>query len=117
MKDAGLTMPADPPSMGKGMNGVSEATLEAVKVLFRAAGYDQEAIERALVALDGGEEAPTRPAKLFTAQDVCGWLGISLSTLWRWKIPHVKICGLRRFYRSDVEKFLNSRYIRRPHIS
>lgn len=98
------------------MNSVSEATLEAARVLFRAAGYNPEAIERALVALDGREEASTAPEELFTAQDVCEWLGISLSTLWRWKIPHVKICGLRRFYRSDVERFLNSRYTRRPHI-
>lgn len=116
MKDAAPTMPADSYSRSKEMNGVGEATLEAARVLFRAAGYTPDAIDRALVALHGREEAPTRPAELLAAQDVCDWLGVSLSTLWRWKIPHVKICGLRRFYRNEVEKFLHSRYVRKPHI-
>lgn len=91
-----------------------EATLEAVKTLLRSVGYDEESIVRSLAALDGPEAVSALPDQLLTAQEVCRWLGISLSTVWRWKIPHIRVCGPRRFYRRDVEKFLNSRYVHTP---
>jgi excisionase family DNA binding protein len=93
------------------------ATLDAVKTLLQAADYDTQAIARALTALNGAENDPLTPDQLLTAREVCTWLGISLSTVWRWKIPHVRVCGLRRFYRRDVEMFLSSRYVRNRELT
>jgi excisionase family DNA binding protein len=46
---------------------------------------------------------------LLSAKEVCEWLGISYTTLWRLNIPHIKLNHLRRFYRSEVKEFLDSK--------
>ena len=80
--------------------------------LLRAAGYEEDAIESAFLVLCNGVDGGALSDEILSARDVCELIGISLSTLWRWKISHVRVGGLRRFYRSDVEKFLNRRYVR-----
>ena len=89
-----------------------DANLEAARTLLRAAGYEEDAIESAFFVLCNGTEGDPVPDEMLSARDVCGLIGISLSTLWRWEIPHVRVGGLRRFYRSDIDKFLNRRYVR-----
>ena len=89
-----------------------DANLEAARTLLRAAGYEDDAIEHALLLLCNGTDEVAATDELLSARAVCELIGISLSTLWRWEIPHVRVGGLRRFYRSDIEKFLNRRYVR-----
>ena len=89
-----------------------DANLEAAKTLLRAAGYEDDAIESAFVVLCNGADEAAPADEMLSAREVCDLIGISLSTLWRWGIPHVRVGGLRRFYRSDVDKFLNRRYVR-----
>ncbi|VGO19131.1 helix-turn-helix domain-containing protein [Pontiella sulfatireligans] len=92
---------------------LDDPNLSAARTLLRAAGHDDEAIDRAFYALQEWERcAEVSLDNLLSAREVCDWLGISLSTLWRWEIPHIRVGGLRRFYRSDIEKFLNRRYVR-----
>ena len=93
--------------------GASDANLEAARTLLRAAGYEDDVIESAFVVLCNGADEAASADELLSARDVCDLIGISLSTLWRWGIAHVRVGGLRRFYRSVVEKFLNRRYVRR----
>ena len=89
-----------------------DPNLEAARTLLRAAGYEEEAIEGAFFVLCSGTDREAVSDEMLSARDVCDLIGISLSTLWRWEIPHVRVGGLRRFYRSDIDKFLNRRYVR-----
>ena len=98
--------------MSKSPPEARDADLEAARTLLRAAGYEDEAIESAFFVLCNGTEVASVPDEMLSAREVCELIGISLSTLWRWEIPHVRVGGLRRFYRSDIEKFLNRRYVR-----
>jgi predicted DNA-binding transcriptional regulator AlpA len=91
-----------------------EASLQAAKACLRLAGYDEESIERGILALDGREESLSSLEKMLTAEDVCERLHISTSTLWRRGIPHVMLGGLRRYYSADVQQYLNCRYVRDP---
>ena len=94
-------------------SGHNDGILPSVKVLLKSAGFDDDAIKRAFTALTTCEEIPLpSDHELLSAHEVCDWLKISPSTLWRRKIDHVKLDGLRRFYRSDVQAFLDSRYKR-----
>ena len=45
------------------------------------------------------------PEPVLTAQEICSWLGISPTTVWRWKLPHVRVCGLRGFYQRGRGEF------------
>lgn len=92
---------------------LDDPNLSAARTLLRAAGHDDDAIDRAFCVLQERDRcADVASDNLLSAREVYDWLGISLSTLWRWKIPHIRVGGLRRFYHSDIEKFLNRRYIR-----
>jgi excisionase family DNA binding protein len=98
--------------MAKPRHTGNDANLEAARTLLRAAGYEDEAIEGAFFVLCNGTDGEAVSDELLSAREVCDLIGISLSTLWRWEIPHVRVGGLRRFYRSDIDKFLNRRYVR-----
>ena len=108
-----MTTSAAPTVMGPNIDG-REATIEAAKACLRAAGYDEERIGRAIQVLDGSEEDCPSMEQMLTAEEVCEWLDISTSTLWRYGIPHVKLGGLRRYYPADVKQYLNCRYVHKP---
>ena len=89
-----------------------DANLEAARTLLKAAGYEDDVIDSAFFVLCNGTGGEAVADEMLSAREVCDLIGISLSTLWRWEIPHVRVGGLRRFYRSDIDKFLNRRYVR-----
>jgi len=91
------------------MTTSADAALEAAKALFKAAGYDDAAVQRALLALEGPVEDSPMMDRLMSAKEVCDWLGISATSLWRLRIPHVKLGGLRRYIKRDVEEFLRGK--------
>ena len=112
-------MPSGSSEQGSGTSAVragrttAHGVFPAVRTLLLSAGYDDGCIDRAFVALTGEEEIGGGTVELMSAREVCDWLRISLSTLWRWRVPHVRVGGLRRFYRTDVQRYLDRRYVRR----
>jgi len=46
---------------------------------------------------------------LLDARDAARLLAVSPSTLWRLKVPHVKLGRLRRFERAALERFVAER--------
>ena len=61
---------------------IADANLEAVKTQLRAAGYEEDAIESAFFVLCNGTDGEAVSDEMLSARDVCGLIGISLSTLW-----------------------------------
>jgi excisionase family DNA binding protein len=89
--------------------GPRQISLEAARTLFLAAGFESEVIEQAFRVLLKRELKTQDENPLLSAKEVCEWLGVSYTTLWRLNIPHVKLNRIRRFCRSDVQRFLESR--------
>jgi predicted DNA-binding transcriptional regulator AlpA len=56
------------------------------------------------------EVAENKGEVYYTAEQVCGMLSIDISTLWRWNkrdyLTPIKVGGLRRFRRSDINRIL-----------
>lgn len=61
--------------------------------------------DAALRALRGEQNAPIIES-LMTGREVCALLSISLSTLYRHRVPCLKLGGATRFKLSDVEAAL-----------
>ena len=71
-----------------------DAALQAVKTLLRPPVMTRKLLCAACLLLMVARIIRRFLDQLLTAQEVCSWLGISLSTVWRWKLPHVRVCGL-----------------------
>jgi excisionase family DNA binding protein len=67
------------------------------------------------------QEQQATPMALLTIHDVAQWLTVKPSTLYGWvaqgKMPALKILGVLRFRREDIEALLEACQIQQPNLS
>ena len=81
---------------------------EMVRGTLGAMDFSSARVDAAIAALKGGnEERATREEVLLAPKQLCGRLGISLTTLWRMQPPFIKVGARKRFSWNEVQEFLS----------
>ncbi|MCE5321308.1 MAG: helix-turn-helix domain-containing protein [Bacteroidales bacterium] len=70
-----------------------------------------EVVEQTLIRV-GKAASENSSDTLFTTEQVCKILSVDPSTLWRWNkrgyLTSVRVGGLNRYFKSDIDRILNS---------
>jgi len=78
------------------------------EVLRAALDATPEQLTRALDSLMGAAPTPRSLEPYLTLRQLAKRLGVSTTSLWRWRVPGHRIGGRRRFKLSEVVEFLES---------
>lgn len=82
--------------------------VESIRGILKAMGVSPERVEKALEAITGQREEPSRRDEaLLTPAELRTRLQVSSTSLWRMKgLPFVTVGSRRRYLWSEIEKYL-----------
>lgn len=83
---------------------------QAMTELFlESQGYDRNRIADAMSVLSGEIRETDTDSPLLTPKELCELLKISVTTLWRMKVPYLVVGARKRYILKTVKEFLAKR--------
>ena len=83
---------------------------KTIELFLGVQGYERDRITNAMSALTGeSSETTDTDSPLLTPKELCEMLKISVTTLWRMKVPHLVVGARKRYVLKTVKDFLAKR--------